>query len=329
MILILSLNFIIFYLSCATANNNKIPEWTIDLNKVYPNEQYIAQRGYGTDRQSAQLFALEAISRYFSTHIENEMREVITVTDKKSAGILRDEIFIQSQTNLFAVNYATPWHNKDIEQWETVAYINRSEAWSLYEPKLRLMTDTFKSMYEEAERHDEPFKRLVFYSSANELATKEKLPEKLAFANTLYPPGSVFFDDTRTMLSKIPAKMEGMKSLSILYLDCDRDIDNSIYTTVSAIFSSQGFPVTKKEEQAVYICKIFLDENKQTLSAGVFYYPAISIHISDRNGSIFSYSVSLDRIGASNADVAKRRTYTAISNEIQRSFLSEIRKSLE
>jgi hypothetical protein len=312
-----------------TTNDTKIPEWSIDVNKVYPNDRYIAQRGYGVDHQSAQMDSLETISRYFSTHIETKMQEVIMITDERSSGILKNETFIKSQTNLFAVNYTEPWYNRSTEKWEVVAYINRIEAWTIYEPELRRKADTFNTMYKEAERQDEHFMKILFYSNANDLSIKEELLENLAFANILYPPGASFFDDTLICLSKIPSRIEGLKPLITLYIDCETDFDNSIYTVISTIFASQGFPVTKEEMQAAYFCKVSVNENEQILTAGVFYYPAINIYISNRNKVIFSYSRALNRSGASNEDIARRRTYDAISNEIQNSFLLEIRKGFE
>jgi hypothetical protein len=161
------------FLSCATVNKPEVPGWVLDMHKIYPNEQYVAQRGYGFDHQSAQVSALEGISRYFSTHIESEMRELITVTDTGSSSILKDETFIQSQTNLFAVNYTKTWYNKSSGQWEIVAYINRNEAWELYEPELKRKNDAFRAMYDEAERKNEPFQKILFYSNANNIAIKE------------------------------------------------------------------------------------------------------------------------------------------------------------
>jgi hypothetical protein len=317
------------FVSCITINKSEVPIWIGDINKVYPNEQYIAQRGYGYDQQSAQLSALGAISRYFSAHIETEIRETITVTDKISTSILRDESFIKSQANLFAVNYTEPWYSKDVDQWQVVAYINRSEAWSLYEQELRIKTNMFNAMYKEAEFTDESFKKVLFYSNADTLASKEKLFEKLSFANILYPPGSVFFGDTRIMLSEIPSKIENLKSMSSLYIECNIDYDNSIYTAISKIFSVQGFPITKEKGQAAYTCNVLIDENEQYLNAGFFYYPTININIIHKKDVIFSFNTSLSRIGASNEDVAKKRTYAAISNEIHKSFLLEIRKDFE
>ena len=48
------------------------PEWVSAMDgveSVYPNAQYIAQRGMGKTQAEAEVTALAAISRYFSTQI--------------------------------------------------------------------------------------------------------------------------------------------------------------------------------------------------------------------------------------------------------------------
>jgi hypothetical protein len=307
-------------LLCSCASAGTAPQWTADVSSVYPNEKYIAQRGYGDSRQSAELAGLAAISQYFSAHINTGMRELITVTDEGSASSLNSETFVQSQTKLFAVRYAAPWYNKSANQWETVAYIDRDEAWKIFEPELRQKADAFNAMYQEAGLQDEAFTKILLYTKALNLASREKIASLLGFADILYPQITVSFDDTRSMISAIPANIEKLKSLSVIYIECDTDFDSTIYTALGSAFSSRGFPVAKNKASAAYICTALVAENIRKLDAGTFYYPTVTVNVSGKDGVIFTHSVTMNRVGASNADVAKRRAYTAISNEIQKSF---------
>jgi hypothetical protein len=54
--------------SC-TANSARIPPWTADTEASFPNRDFIAQKGYGSDKRNAETDALSAISRYFSTRL--------------------------------------------------------------------------------------------------------------------------------------------------------------------------------------------------------------------------------------------------------------------
>jgi hypothetical protein len=153
--------------------------------------------------------------------------------------------------------------------------------------------------------------------------------EKSVFANTLYPQSFTLFEDTLSIFANIPVLIETQKSLSILYIDCEMDFENIIYIAISSLLSSQRFPITKEMSQAVYICKITVNENKEIKDIGVFYHPSINIQINNKKDVLFTYNTSINKIGAFNADIARRRSYIALSKEIQNSFLLEIRGNFE
>jgi hypothetical protein len=227
---------------------------------------------------------------------------------------------------LFAVQYTEPWYNKTASQWETVAYINRANAWEIFEPNLRQKTNAFNAMVDKAENQHEPFRKILLYIAASELAQKEELLSSFYFADVLYPLGASFFDDTRTLLSELPAKIQDKKTSSTIYVECEGDFDGSVYTAVTAVFGNANFPITKEKSKAAYTSLVTIGENVQTLSAGTFYYPTITVTIVGKTDAVASYSKSLDRVGASDAAVAKRRAYTAIANEIQKSFFDHLRE---
>jgi hypothetical protein len=66
----------------------------------------------------------------------------------------------------------------------------------------------------------------------------------------------------------------------------------------------------------------------QKLEAGTFYYPTLTAALTGKNGALFTYSRTLERVGAVNPDVAKRRAYNEIAGEIEKSFLEELDKTM-
>jgi len=313
----------IMLLSCATANSTKPPPWTADVEASFPRSGFIAQKGYGHDKKNAETDALSAISRYFSMSISASAKETVSVTDQGSTSTIDSETFVSSQTKLFAVRYTEPWYNQSAGQWETVAYIDRAEAWEIFEPNLRQKTDAFSALYNEAEKQKEPFTKILLYIEASGLAVKEELQQQLYFADALNPLGASFFGDIRAMLSEIPAKIEKNKTNAAIYVECENDYDGSVYSAVASTFSSAKFPVAKEKSNSAYTCLTVIGENIQKLSAGTFYFPTITVTINGKNGVVASFNKTLDRVGASDAAVAKRRAYTAIANEIQKSFLRQ------
>ena len=315
---------VIMLWSCATANSAKPPPWTADVEASFPRSDFIAQKGYGPDRKSAETDALSAISRYFSMSISASAKETVSVTDQGSTSSIDSETFVSSQTKLFAVRYTEPWYNQSAKQWETAAYIDRAEAWEIFEPNLRQKADALSALYNEAEKQKEPFTKIALYIRASGFAVKEELPQQLYFADALNPLGASFFGDIRAILSEIPAKIEKNKTNAAIYVECENDYDGSVYAAVASAFSAAKFPVAKEKSNSAYTCLTVIGENAQKLNAGTFYFPTITVTISGKNGVIDSFNKTLDRVGASDPAVAKRRAYTAIANEIQKSFLKQL-----
>jgi hypothetical protein len=52
------------------------------------------------------------------------------------------------------------------KQWETVAYIDRDEAWAMYEPQVRQRADAFTKLFNAAEAETELFRKFFQYQRA-------------------------------------------------------------------------------------------------------------------------------------------------------------------
>jgi hypothetical protein len=317
----LSLTFL--FLSCAT-RAVVAPLWTADVSTVFPNDAYIAQKSYGADKRGAETAALAALARFFKSNIETRATEVITVTDAGSQSTLTDETFVQSQIELFAVRYTEPWYNNDTGYWETVAYINRDEAWGIFEPKLAQKTNAFNALYDEAEKQTDSLTRILLYSKAAGFANRETILPMLEFAHILNPTGVFLYGETQARFSQIPAAIEKLKSVSGIYIASNAELDPAISAAFVDSFSGHGFLIERRKDAAMYTCTITFIENPQTQRAGTFYYPSVETNISGKSGTVYTYGRKLSRVGASTPDAAKRRAYTAMVHEIQKSFLAEL-----
>jgi hypothetical protein len=316
---------ILLVCSCANVpvNRTLAPLWTADVNAAYPDETYIARKSYGSNKQGAQISALAALSKFFLSQITVSDLEQVRVTDAGSQSTLTAENMVRSQIDLFAVRYTEPWYNDGTGQWEAVAYIDRNEAWGIFEPNLTQKTNMFNAVYDEAERQNEPLRRILLYTKAAGIARREDILTLLQFAAYLNPAGVLLFDDTRYRLSQIAANIEKLKSSCGIFI-ADAGIDPLISTAFAESLARGYFPIEKSEGNAAYICTIAIVENQQTQSAGTFYYPSVEAIISGKNGAVFAYTLSLNRVGASTPEAARRRVYTAITNEIKKNFFEEL-----
>jgi hypothetical protein len=252
---------------------------------------------------------MAALSRYFAAQVETSARNIQSMIRGGETFAQSDtSASIQSSTSLFAVRYAAPWYNIAEKTWLSAAYINREEAWGIFEPRIQQTADSFISAYSAAGEEKEALKQVFMYGAA--LGAAEAFIADLNFAYALNPSKTGQFDDTRSSLSQINVLMDRAKSESPVFIDCQ---DPSLKTALSNALSSRGLPVSREQKEAKYLCKLDITENLQQTDAGTMYTPAMTVTIGGGAVTLFSYSARLERIGAQNPDVARRRAYNAAS----------------
>jgi tetratricopeptide (TPR) repeat protein len=47
------------------------------------------------------------------------------------------------------------------KRWQTAAYLDRGEAWAVYEPRFKKQADAFRALYHAAETETDPFKKAL------------------------------------------------------------------------------------------------------------------------------------------------------------------------
>jgi hypothetical protein len=314
--------FCVFFWSCVTADSNVPPQWVADISVVYPSDKYITGHGYGKTKQDAEMNGLSAISRYFEQNISvNTASRTTVASTGQSNNTINDELFIKSQTELFAVQYSQPYFNEPSKEWETVAYIARNEAWKIFEPRLKEKTDILDSLYSDAESEPDFFRKAMLFSRAHKYAGENNIGQILDFAATLHPDFSPAYSFIREEIADMPAKTARAKGNAVTYIECENDFGNSIHSGLSKAL--EGFSITTDKNEAAYVCRAVLTENVSELPAGIFYKPVVAIDITGKNGGVYSLTTELDRVGASDRDIAKRRMYLAVANVLQERFLKD------
>ena len=117
---------------------------------ILNNPAYIAQLGYGSTKDSAESNALAALSKFFQMKVSVQAKEQTILNDSNFETTLSEEVFVQSYTELFAVHYSKSKYAKKQKQYEVIAYIDRKEAWIIYEPKINDCTSQFEQFYFDA-----------------------------------------------------------------------------------------------------------------------------------------------------------------------------------
>jgi hypothetical protein len=326
--------------SCAgTPASGPAPEWAgaEGLEAAYPSQKYIAQRGRGEDREAAENDALGQISRFFATEIESQNTRIQRSREQNdvetSATERVSEIYVRSQTELFSVRYGEPWYNAAEKAWQTVAHIERDEAWVIYEPRARREAEKFLQMYRAAGEAAEPVRQYGIYGAALNLFDRDVAPV-VFFAETLHPAKAASsLRDVEEALTAIPAAMNEARSRSYIHIKCDKDYEDRILGAVEKSFSVLGFPVQKSPAGAAAVCEVRVTENETSSAASgpqVFSFrPSVSISLTGKAGALFSWnSQPIDRVSTATRDAGRRRAYTALAAEIEKSFPDFFRQKM-
>lgn len=320
----------VFLSSCTTTT--PIPDWAQSpsvLTRVYPADAYIAQRGQGQTREAAEASAAAAISRYFISEVrsvtgilesERQMNGVTTETQLATTS----EILVNSQTELFALRYAEAWFNEAGKQWETVAYIDRAEAWAIYEPRFQKQAETLRGLYQAAETESDPFKKALLWGVTDRFAQGADFHAAYSFGQILnLAKMNAVFSAARSNIASLPQKIDNARRNAGVYIDCPVDFESLIVNAFSRALISEGFPVDKVRTEAAAVCTITVDEGMQKRELGIFYYPSLQAVFTGSSGALFTYNASTGSTSAVTPDVAKRRAYTALAEQVQKSFPAE------
>jgi hypothetical protein len=271
------------------------------------------------------------MSLYFQTNISSRTDIRETLAEQNGAASqsfdLDQQTLIQTETRHFAVRYTDAWQNPATKLWEAVAYIDRAEAWTVFEPRLVSKTAPFMALFQAAESDSEPMRRFFWYRAA-----ASGVGETLAyldFAQTLHPARAAAFSPAREAIAALPQKTSRARFDASVFIDCPVDRDGIVLAALTKALSAEGFPVAKDRASAGAVCLASVDEGMDKRDAGAFYSPVLTIGITGKTGAaLFSLTLTAPRQSAVNPDIARRRAYAALAGEIQAKFHSEFEKQI-
>ncbi|MDR1149798.1 MAG: hypothetical protein LBK66_14325 [Spirochaetaceae bacterium] len=319
--------------ACAgTPQSAEAPAWVRNVEAVYPRAAYIAQRGEGGVRREAELAALNGISFYFESEVgaEESLHRSWTEQNGVTAGESRTETntLVRSQTRLVAVRYAEdPWFNPAAKMWETVAFIDRDEAWTLYEPEAVKVKGALSALSSAAEAENDAFLRALRFGAAAAYGEGPEYNAVRGFAQVLNPAKArAVFAEADAVRSAMPERIYSARQAAAIFIECTGDLDGIISNAMTAALGAQGFPVEQARKAASCVCLIRVDLGAQKMESGTFYTPALTGTVSGGAGAVFSFTAKAPRQSAVNPEVGRRRAYTALAAALGEAFAAELNR---
>lgn len=145
-----------------------VPEWVVHYRRVYPDSQYIAQRGGGESAEDARNDALSALARYVNLRVESSVKTArsteiqslssgdasVAVSYEKSE--TSQETTVTSDIELPGVEMTEPYYYEAAGSWYCVAYLNRARAYLHLQPEIEDAQSVFMSFIGRAKKRRTP-----------------------------------------------------------------------------------------------------------------------------------------------------------------------------
>lgn len=220
-----SILFIFFTTLSFLSAKPKEPDWFKDYRTVYPDSQYIAQRGRADNEQTARTEAVAQIARYFQTSVNANLKtsiQSLTSGEKitETTSVVND-VDVMSQVDLFAVEYTDPYYFKKEKKWYCVAFIEREKAWEQYKPTVENAKNEFYALCKNAEKESDSFTKCSLYGKAWQ--SGKNFLEKLEYARILNSKKEAAYSDDRKAVSEVPALISGEQEKCTVYLNIKGD----------------------------------------------------------------------------------------------------------
>jgi len=336
---VLAVIFVLTFAACASTSPEAPPPepppaWAGNLEDVFPNAHYLARRGTGSTVTEAMTNAAQELASHFRWEIRDSLRAVaVSQGNNPTETAYIEDTVIERGVELFSIRNTRPWYNRGYQRYETVVYINRAEAWQVFEPGVRREESAFLDMFNAAEAEGDALRRFMMLRGAQSYYAANVAPMR-SFSERLHPAearGS--FPVADAALSALPRLIDEARSQAVIFIDSRNDFENRITQLVERTLNNEGFNVSRNRAEADAIFAVDFDfnmmENRTSQGTTYSFAPAVHAVLNGRSGVILSYhSPSLSRTVTLTQDAGRRRSFTAFMTALENSFPIEFRNSL-
>ena len=327
-----------FAAGCASVKEQP-PLWAEEdtLESVYPSASYIARVGRGDSVQNASAFADAELTRHFEHSVTSLTSASQTMTSGQDGTTttertLNRKVLVDSSMQLFAVHHTDSWYDAKKKRYVVCSYIDRQEAFTVFESRIQQAKELFDSYYKNASSETNPILKTASLKDCK--APAENYLSVLNFAHTLMPSYDSRYADERKRIASVDAEIAQLKNTLVFYLDVKGDSDSRIKAVVSKSITDCGYKVTDSVQGSAKnsVCTVNVNVlpnkiyHEQTITAN----PSVEVKISGGAKTVFSYSRTLDRItGFKQAEAfVDKKIYDGLEGELKASLTQAVKDAL-
>lgn len=323
---LLSFNFSIYA--------EKKSNWYNELDKFYPSEKYIRAIGEDSTVHKAEMNAITKIAMNFKTSVDLqksavEELECVSENDKSiysKSQSMEQIVSIESEAELFCLNFEEAIYDKKRKKYTTLAYINRSEASRKYESKISPLMIEIQNILNFGSEETEQLYNVLNFRKAYVLGELASL--YINNAISINPTEIDKYAESLNIISNL--KNEVIKQQKKVTFDINvKNISNNknlnqLRDGLASIMEGDSF--IRSNKNPLYTIQVEITFSEENYEAGVFVRPSVNVIIYNRNREVVeSYSKVHDRYGHSNLENAYNLSLVRIQQDFDENFLVEYR----
>jgi hypothetical protein len=183
-------------------NSQTMPEWVTMPSSSYPADTYFSAAGEGTDRESAELKAVQSIASLFGQNIASVSTAKMLMektekdeesTSSQSKSVSQDILQNVNQDDVIGVAIKEYWFGSVHTAWYALAVLDKPKTASLYYSMIKKNNSQIESLTGKAAEKEKPLFVIDAGESGNRavkaLGKKIRSDFEQAFAGYLYNQG--------------------------------------------------------------------------------------------------------------------------------------------
>ena len=253
-------------ISAVVANDkgDGLPGWYIDVNNVYPRQDYLAARGKGSTEREAKRDAAGELATLFLSKVDYKstanFRYSESADSNHSSRKVAQTVRVHSNQDIAGIEYSEPFRPKGKGQVFVVAYLEREKIGKLYSERITQRRDKIEELRRRGRNlspEDSNIKNLlsgfIFYDYSVEQALRnEPLLEQLQIINkSMHNRIFRTIDYNSVRLAEERDKFARGLSFSVNY-GGDEEL-NFLGESIAEEFTKLGFPRRENSNTALTV----------------------------------------------------------------------------
>ncbi len=301
------------------AQNESFPQWLTDEGRfsLFPSDKYISACAYGATPDEAKSKAASAVSEFIKSTVTSSVEARMTKTEKNGLVTgnksITESINVNTQNELYQLEYTTPFFYEKAGLFACAAYINRNKAFEVLKPELDKAAEFFPVTYEKALLNEDSFTRLLEIYKARKLM--KSFYEVYDFVCAVNPAEAENYFEYDELYTLSIVKVRELKNETRVFVQVENDNADCVKNVLMAALEKKGFSVVKTPD-AKYLMEAKVSAMIQKADEVYISYPSILVEVSVGGKNIFTYSENYGKAAGFDENGAKRKAYNLVCKKV-------------